>query len=42
MIDGLRKDLRENDVRVKLSHEITEILPAMLRSRLGITGFALE
>ena len=27
VIDGLRKDLRENGVRVKLSHEITEILP---------------
>ena len=27
VIDGLRKDLRENGTRVKLSHEITEILP---------------
>jgi phytoene dehydrogenase-like protein len=27
VIDGLRKDLKENGARVKLSHEITEILP---------------
>jgi phytoene dehydrogenase-like protein len=27
VIDGLRSDLRENGARVKLSHEITEILP---------------
>ena len=27
VIDGLRKDLRENGARVKLSHEVTEILP---------------
>ncbi len=27
VIDGLRHDLRNNGVRVKLSHEITEILP---------------
>ncbi len=27
VIDGLRKDLRENGTRVKLSHEIIEILP---------------
>jgi phytoene dehydrogenase-like protein len=27
VIDGLRSDLKENGVRIKLSHEITEILP---------------
>ena len=27
VIDGLRADLRENGARVKLSHEVTEILP---------------
>ena len=27
MIDGLRSELRQNGVRVKLSHEITDILP---------------
>ena len=27
VIDGLRADLRENGTRVKLSHEVTEILP---------------
>ena len=27
VIDGLRADLRQNDARVKLSHEVTKILP---------------
>ena len=27
VIDGLRKDLKENSAKLKLSHEITEILP---------------
>ena len=41
VIDGLRADLRENGARVKLSHEVTEILPGDAEESTKVNRFCI-